>query len=42
MLYTPLDEEELDVVFQLIVDAYNFVTGSSIQPEEVVQEVLRR
>jgi len=42
MLYTPLDEEELDVVFQLIVDSYNFVTGSSIQPEEVVQEVLRR
>lgn len=42
MLYTPLDEEELDVVFQLIVESYNFVTGSSIQPVEVVQEVLRR
>ncbi len=42
MLYTPLDEEELDVVFQLIVESYNFVTGSSIQPEVVAQEVLRR
>jgi len=27
MLYTPLDAQELDVVLQLIVDSYNFVTG---------------
>lgn len=30
MLYTPLDMQELDVVFQLIVDSYNFVTGSAV------------
>ena len=27
MLYTPRSLEELDVVFQLIVESYNFVTG---------------
>ena len=27
MLYTPLDSQELEVIFQLLVDAYNFVTG---------------
>lgn len=37
MLYTPLDEEELDVVFQLIVDSYNFVTGRSLQAGEIVR-----
>ncbi len=42
MVYTPLDEKELDVVFQLIVESYNFVTASSIQPDEVGQEVMRR
>lgn len=42
MVYTPLDEKELDVVFQLIVESYNFVTVSSIQPDEVGQEVMRR
>lgn len=42
MLYTPLDEEELEVVFQLIVESYDFITGSSIQPDEIGQEVLRR
>jgi len=41
LLYTPLDEEELDLVFQLIVESYNFVTGSSIQPDEVLQQVSR-
>lgn len=30
MLYTPLDMQELEVVFQLIVDSYNFVTGRSV------------
>lgn len=42
MVYTPLDEEELDMVFQIIVESYNFVTGSLIQPDEISQEVLRR
>ncbi|MGH2404952.1 MAG: luciferase family protein [bacterium] len=27
MLYTPRTLEELDTIFQLIVDSYNFVTG---------------
>ena len=31
MLYTPQSMEELDVIFQLIVDGYNFVTGQKIQ-----------
>ena len=35
LLYTPQDMEELDVVFQLIVDSYNFITGRSVQPAAV-------
>ncbi len=31
MLYTPRSKEELDTVFQLIVDSYNFVTGRKFQ-----------
>lgn len=31
LVYTPMDMEELDVIFQLIVDSYNFVTGRSIE-----------
>lgn len=31
MLYTPLSMEELDIIFQLIVDSYNYVTGRSIE-----------
>ena len=27
MLYTPLDMDELEVIFQLVVDSYNYVTG---------------
>lgn len=30
MLYTPRTMEELDVIFQLIVDSYNFVTGRTV------------
>jgi hypothetical protein len=30
MLYTPRTMEELDVVVELVVDSYNFVTGRSI------------
>lgn len=30
MLYTPQTFEELETVLQLIVDSYNFVTGSSV------------
>ena len=31
MLYTPQSMAELEVIFQLIVDSYNFVTGQNIQ-----------
>ena len=31
MLYTPRSEAELNTVFQLIVDSYNFVTGREFQ-----------
>lgn len=30
MLYTPRTMDELDVIWQLIVDSYNYVTGRSI------------
>lgn len=30
MLYTPRTLEELDTIFQLIVDSYNFVTGRTV------------
>ena len=30
MLYTPRTKEELVVVFELVVDSYNFVTGRSL------------
>jgi len=39
MLYTPLELDELDVVFQLVVDSYNFVTGSSLRPNEVLSSI---
>jgi phospholipase/carboxylesterase len=30
MLYTPRTMEELDVIYQLIVDSYNYVTGRAV------------
>lgn len=39
MLYTPLDMDELDVVFQLILDSYNFVTGQNLRRENAVSDV---
>ena len=36
MLYTPLDLDELDVVFQLVMESYNYVTGRSLRPMEVL------
>lgn len=38
MLYTPLDMDELDVIFGLILDSYNFVTGRNLSPENVLPE----
>ena len=37
MLYTPRTAEELDVIFQLVVDSYNFVTGRSVSADEVIE-----
>lgn len=34
MLYTPRTHEELDTIFQLIVDSYNFVTGRRVSASE--------
>lgn len=36
MLYTPLDMDELDVIFQLVVDSYNYVTGRQVDATEIV------
>lgn len=30
MIYTPTSDDELRVVFQLVLESYNFVTGSSL------------
>lgn len=39
MLYTPRDMAELDVIFQLVVDSYNFVTGRQVEaaPESLMR-----
>lgn len=37
MLYTPRDMAELDVIFQLIVDSYNYVTGRKIEAASIVR-----
>ena len=36
MLYTPLDILELDTIFQLVVDSYNYVTGRNVKVEDIV------
>ena len=35
MLYTPRTLDELDVIFQLVVDSYNFVTGRAVNAVEI-------
>lgn len=35
MLYTPLDMQELDVIFQLVIDSYNFVTGRTVTAADI-------
>jgi len=37
MLYTPLSIKELDVIFQLVVDSYNFVTGRAVNATEITR-----
>lgn len=34
MIYTPESLDELDITMRLLVDAYNFVTGASLTPED--------
>ena len=38
MLYTPLDMQELEIVIQLIVDSYNYVTGRAVSASELGAE----
>ena len=35
MVYTPETLDELDVTIQILVDAYNFVTGASLNPADI-------
>ena len=35
LVYTPETLDELDVTIQILVDAYNFVTGSSLHPADI-------
>ena len=37
MLYTPQSEAELEIIFQLIVESYNFVTGQHEVPSDYFQ-----
>lgn len=41
MLYTPRTMQELDVIFQLIVDSYNFVTGREVNATEIAPTVAK-
>ena len=36
MLYTPRTMDELDAIFQLVVDSYNFVTGRAVNAAETL------
>ena len=38
MLYTPQSEADLEIVFQLIVESYNFVTGRTEVPSDYTLE----
>jgi hypothetical protein len=35
MVYTPETLDELDVTIQILVDAYNYVTGASLEPADI-------
>lgn len=39
MLYTPRTMQELDVIFQLIVGSYNFVTGRAVNATEIAPTI---
>ncbi len=33
MIYTPISADELDVVIELVLDSYNFITGRALGGE---------
>jgi len=35
MVFTPETSDELDIAIQILVDAYNFVTGSGVTPADI-------
>ena len=35
LVFTPRDASELDVVIQIVVEAYNFVVGADLQPVDI-------
>ncbi|MGI9605351.1 MAG: luciferase family protein [Acidimicrobiales bacterium] len=35
MIYTPETVDELDITIRLLVDAYNFVVGASLEPSDI-------
>ena len=35
MVYTPESPEEMEITIQLILDAYNFVVGASLTPDDI-------
>ena len=35
MVYVPETTEEIDIALRIIVDAYNFITGASVNPEQL-------
>lgn len=37
MLYTPRTEQELDVVFGLAVDSYNYVSGQTLTSDDILR-----
>lgn len=37
MLYTPLDMAELEVIFGLVLDSYNYVTGREVKMSEILK-----
>jgi len=35
MVYTPETLDELDITIRILVDAYNFVVGASLEPADI-------
>ena len=39
LLYTPLDMDELEIVYGLSLDSYNFVTGRALRPKDILAAI---